>query len=263
MTSPADLVPVPEAADHLGERLRRRRAPAAPGRRHRPRRAAGPARRRPRLRHRRPARSRCSSSSSGLGRGDLDDGHRVRHGRRAARAACASRSPPTAADRVRPHHPQPAGRLRRLARRRPAPARLHDQRDGRLAARTTSSPTRTAGCADLAAGVLRTPADAARSRSPTTRCGCCGRPGSSPSSGVTPDPRTWSPRCRDRAGDRPDHRRAGAGRADQAPARRRTRDAGWSCSSTPGWPTWSCRSCRRCGWRSTSTTSTRTSTRTR
>ena len=37
----------------------------------------------------------------------------------------------------------------------------------------------------------------------------------------------------------------------------------WSCSSTPGWPTSSCPSCRRCGWRSTSTTSTRTSTPTR
>ena len=42
-----------------------------------------------------------------------------------------------------------------------------------------------------------------------------------------------------------------------SPARR------WSCSSRPAWPTSSCRSCRRCGWRSTSTTSTRTSTPTR
>ena len=58
-------------------------------------------------------------------------------------------------------------------------------------------------------------------------------------------------------------RGAGAGRADQAAAAARTRGAGSSCWSTPGWPTSCCPRCRRCGWRSTSTCSTRTSTRTR
>ncbi len=53
---------------------------------------------------------------------------------------------------------------------------------------------------------------------------------------------------------------AGAGRAVQDAAAGRARGRRWSCSSTPAWPTSSCRSCPRCGWRSTSTTSTRTST---
>ena len=108
-----------------------------------------------------------------------------------------------------------------------------------------------------------TPRPRPRSRSPTTRCGCCGPPGSSPSSA--------SPRRRGcvaamtamagRAG--PDHPGAGAGRADQADPRRGTRAAGSSCWSTPAWPSTCCPRCRRCGWRSTSTCSTRTSTRTR
>ena len=39
------------------------------------------------------------------------------------------------------------------------------------------------GAADLATATLRTPARRRRSASTTTRCGCCGRPASSPASG--------------------------------------------------------------------------------
>ena len=62
---------------------------------------------------------------------------------------------------------------------------------------------------------------------------------------------------------RPDHPGAGAGRALEDAAAGLARARRWSSSSPPAWPTSSCRSCPRCGWRSTSTTSTRTSTPTR
>ena len=58
------------------------------------------------------------------------------------------------------------------------------------------------------------------SPSPTTRCGCCGRPGSSPSSASPRPPELVAAMADAGPGDRPDHRRAGAGRADQAAARR-------------------------------------------
>ena len=57
-----------------------------------------------------------------------------------------------------------------------------------------------------------------------------------------------------------DHRRARAGRADQAACSAPTRGPASKCSSTPGWPTSCCPSCPRCGWPPTSTASTRTCT---
>ena len=55
-----------------------------------------------------------------------------------------------------------------------------------------------------------------------------------------------------------DHRRA-----HQADADRRRPRPGSTCWCAPAWPRSSCPSCPRCGWKSTSTTGTRTSTRTR
>ena len=63
--------------------------------------------------------------------------------------------------------------------------------------------------------------------------------------------------------DRDRLRRAGPRRADQAAAARPRPRPGSRCWSTPASPTTCCPSCRRCGWRSTSTTGTRTSTSTR
>ena len=70
-------------------------------------------------------------------------------------------------------------------RGRPGPPRLHRQRDGRRADRwpveRTRSSTRTAASPRWPPA-CSTPRPRPRSRSPTTRCGCCGRRGSSPSS---------------------------------------------------------------------------------
>ena len=57
--------------------------------------------------------------------------------------------------------------------------------------------------------------------------------------------------------------RAGTRRAVQAAARAPARATAWRCSSTPAWPRRCCPSCPSSGWRSTSTTGTRTSTSTR
>ena len=104
--------------------------------------------------------------------------------------------------------------------RRPAPAGLRHQRDGGLACPATSSPTRTAGCADLAAGCCA-PRHAGGVVRATTRCGCCGRPGSPPSSRFAVDRGRGRGDDRDGGRPRPDHRRADAGRVHQAALRRR------------------------------------------
>ncbi len=217
--------------------------------------------RRPRLHHRRPARSRCSSCCAA---GPVPRGTPASRSARSAPrcAASAWRSPPsgptaTTGSRRNPEVAWGDSLVDDLVRR-----------DFTVNAMAVSlGPDRTVtdpfgGLGDL----LRQAAAHARRRratpSPTTRCGCCGPPGSWPS---WADAGRRGGRGDDRAGRRAgaDHPRAGAGGAVQdaaaglAPARR------WSCSSTPAWPTSSCRSCRRCGWRSTSTTSTRTSTSTR
>ena len=116
------------------------------------------------------------------------------------------------------------------------------------------------GLADLARGVLRTPGHAGGVVRRRSAADAARRPVRRPRSAlrVADDVRAAMTAMAGELG--PDHRRAGAGRADQAAARRRIRGAGWSCSSTPGWPTSSCRNCRRCGWPPTSTASTRTST---
>ena len=100
-------------------------------------------------------------------------------------------------------------------------------------------------------------------RSATTRCGCCARPASSPSSGSRSRRGCawrWTAMARPA---RTDHRGAGAGRALEAAARRAPPARDRAAWSTPGSPTSCCPRCRRCAWRSTSTPSTRTSTSTR
>ena len=174
-----------------GRALRRRRARAAPGRRLGPRRAARPARRRPRLHHRRPPGAGAGAPGR-LGRGDL--GRPASPSARSAPQRRGFRIEITTyrAEAYDRGSPQPGGQLRRLAGRRPGPARLHRQRDGRRAAGLgppTPSSTRTAGwttsppsgCARRAG--RRTP-------SATTRCGCCGPPASPPSSASPSRPRS-------------------------------------------------------------------------
>ena len=79
-------------------------------------------------------------------------------------------------------------------RGRPVPPRLHRQRHGAGADdRRPALVDPFGGAADLAAGVLRTPARARRRASATTRCGCCGPPASSPATGWSRCP-SWSTR---------------------------------------------------------------------
>ena len=110
-------------------------------------------------------------------------GRGVRHDRRCpARPAPGGHHVPRRG--VRPGEPQPdRARTATSLRRRPAPARLRRQRDGGRRCPGTCSPTRTAGSADLAAQGAAHAGHAARSRSPTTRCGCCAPPGSPRSCG--------------------------------------------------------------------------------
>ena len=193
VTSPADLVPVPR-----GRRPPRppvfaaRRPRAAPGRRLGPRRAARPARRRPRLRHRRPPGA-DAGAGHGLGRRDL--------GRPASSSAPIGVQERGLRLEITTFRAEAYDGVTRnpvvaygdsLARR-PAPARLHGQRDGRLAAGTRRSPTRTAGWRDLAARVLRTPADAARVVRRRPAADAAGRPVRRPAR-LHRRRRTWSRR---------------------------------------------------------------------
>ena len=114
----------------------------------------------------------------------------------------------------------PVVRVRHEPARRPAPARLHGQRDGGQPARApVHRPVRRPGrsCRPGAPHA----GHAGGSRSPTTRCGCCARPGSPRSCGFTVAPDVVAAMTA-MAGDlRPDHRRADPRRVHQAAARRR------------------------------------------
>ena len=139
---------------------------------------------RPRPHHRRPARR---DRGAGAAAGPTRSGPR------------GSASAPSAAckggQQLRDHHPpgrglppglaQARGRLRRRHRGRPVPARLHRQRHGAPPARPRARSTPSTGSATWPrTGCARrsTP----RSPSPTTRCACSGRPGSSPASTSSP-----------------------------------------------------------------------------
>ena len=154
---------------------------------------AGPSsRRRPRLHHRRPPR-RHRSRPPGLGRQHLGPGPALRHHRR-----------PEGRPRVRDHHPPGRGlharlpqarrRLRRRGRGRPGPPRLHRQRHGPRAAAPAGDGASPPSSSTPSAGwPTWSPTGCARpcpptSRSPTTPCACCGRPGSSPATAWLPDP---------------------------------------------------------------------------
>ena len=146
-------------------------------------------------------------------------------GSRSARSAPAARGVTVeittfradAYDRV---DPQPGRRLRRHARGRPGAARLHGQRDGRGAAgdeRAFVDPY--GGLAALAAGVLDTPATPEESfADDPLRMLRAARFVSQ--LGFTPAPRVRRGDDGDGRRAGPDHRRAGAGRADQADPRR-------------------------------------------
>ena len=82
------------------------------------------------------------------------------------------------------------------------------------------------GLADLARGRAAHARPRRRSRSPTTRCGCCARPGSSRSWGSRPRREVVAAMTAMAAELGPDHRRAGAGRADASCSSARTRGAG-------------------------------------
>ncbi len=93
------------------------------------------------------------------------------------------------------------------------------------------------GLAALRDRVLRTPADPARCPSPTTRCGCCGPPASSPQLGFTVAPRVREAMRRDGRRSWPDQPPSGwraelakllLGADPRAPAR--------PAGARPGWP---------------------------
>ena len=170
------------------------------------------------------------------------------------------------AEAYAPDSRKPEVVLRRRRRGRPVAARLHRQRHGPARHRCRDEAPELIdpfdGVADLAAGRC---ARRCRPRcpSPTTRCACCGRPGSSPATASRPTP-SWSPRCatlrapaRDRVG------RAHPRRARQAARRRRPEPPACGSSSTPAWPTCSCPSCRPCASSRTRSTATRTCSPTR
>ena len=210
-----------------------------------------------------PARPRCSRCSSGWADAVWDTG--IAFGTVGARRhGTHRRDHHVPRRRLRPRHPQPRRRLRRHHRGRPGPPRLHRQRDGRRADRRASARfvDPHGGLAALAAGTLDTPATPEESfADDPLRMLRAARFVSQ--LGLTPAPRVRRGDDGDGRRAGPDHPGAGAGRAHQADPRRGTRGAGSSCWSTPGWPSTCCPRCRRCGWRSTSTCSTRTSTRTR
>ena len=122
-----------------------------------------------------------------LGRRALDPGRAVRHDRRPQgrsrdRGAAVYEITTFRAEAYTDDSRKPRRRVRRRHRGRPGAARLHRQLDGVGADRRRASrrwSTRSAARPTSLRRTLRTPL-APRSVSATTRCGCCGRPGSSP-----------------------------------------------------------------------------------
>ena len=115
------------------------------------------------------------------------------------------------------------------------------------------------GLADLAAGVLRTPASPAESfGDDPLRMMRAARFAAQLQFTLDPaargrDDRPWPTGC-------PSCRWSGCRRSCRSCCCRRRRVEGWRCSSRPASPRRCCRSCRCCSWRPTSTTGTRTST---
>ena len=101
------------------------------------------------------------------------------------------------------------------------------------------------------------PRSTPRSPSPTTRCGCCGPPGSSPGS-TWSRRRSWSRRCRPATAGCPSCRPSGSGTSSTRWWW--SRCPRWPCGSwsAPGWPTSSFPSCP--AWPSSRTRSTATRT---
>ena len=108
-----------------------------------------------------------------------------------------------------------------------------------------------------------TPRRRRRCPSATTRCGCCARRGSSPSS-ASPSRRGCWRRSRrwHRELARISVERV-AVELDKMLLRRTTRWPASTCWCRPGWARWCCPRSAACRWPSTNTTSTRTSTSTR
>ena len=162
---------------------------------------------------------RCGSSRAGP----------RRSGRRAAEfgtiGAPAPRAP--AGDHhlpgrgVRPGQPQPDRALRHQPRRRPAAAATSPSTRWPCRCPATSSPTRTAAWPTWPPSVHPHPGHAGASRSPTTRCGCCGPRGSPPSCASRSHPEVRAAMTRDGRRPGPDHRRADPRRVHQAAVRRR------------------------------------------
>ena len=156
-----EMLRVPAGRRRAGRAVRRRRAPALPGRRQRARRAARPAGQRPGLHHRRAARAVLRAASRA---GPTRCGTPASRSARSAppRRGVTCRDHHVPRRRLRPRDPQPGRRVRRHHRGRPRAPRLHRQRDGRRADRRTAhrSSTRTAGSPRWPRGVLDTPADA-------------------------------------------------------------------------------------------------------
>ena len=123
-------------------------------------------------------RTSCGRGPTRCGTPASSSGPSARQGRPAARDHHVPRR------HLRPGVAQPAGAVRRPARRRPGAPRLHGQRDGgahhRRRPGRVPRPARRPGrrCA-TACWTRRRPR---RCRSATIRCGCCGRRGSCPSS---------------------------------------------------------------------------------
>ena len=187
---PERFAPVLGRAPPLAERFARRRPSALPRRRHRarPARSGATITGDYRPHHRRPARPRSKRILVGLGRRRVDPGRALRHHRRPARRAEPTRSPPTGPRCTTPTPASPTSSS-------PTPSRPTCP-----AATSPSTPWRCALDARAARAdrPLRrrrrprrqAPAHAARARrvaSATTRCGCCGRPASSPATASTPD----------------------------------------------------------------------------
>ena len=107
------------------------------------------------------------------------------------------------------------------------------------------------------------PGHAARSRSATTRCGCCGPPGSPPSCGSPSHPDVRAGDDRDGRRPGPDHRRADPRRVHQAALRRRPDHRAAAAGRHRAGRPVPAGADRPASWRSTSTPSTRTSTSTR